>query len=195
MYAAYEQWEKRAAEAVHNLLEKEKDKILLIAIDGQSGSGKSTLAGKLHKQYGGNLFHMDDFFLRPEQRTKERLEEVGGNVDYERFAGVLQAIRCGEAVPYRPYDCKSQSLKAEIMMEPSRINMIEGSYSMHPCFGDCYDLKIVLTIDGVNQQERILHRNGPMMLTRFIEEWIPKENAYLEKFKIYENCDIKIDIV
>ena len=28
---------------------------------------------------------MDDFFLRPEQRTEERLKEVGGNVDRERF--------------------------------------------------------------------------------------------------------------
>jgi hypothetical protein len=28
---------------------------------------------------------MDDFFLRIEQRTPERMTEVGGNVDYERF--------------------------------------------------------------------------------------------------------------
>ena len=28
---------------------------------------------------------MDDFFLQPKQRTKERLEQAGGNVDYKRF--------------------------------------------------------------------------------------------------------------
>jgi hypothetical protein len=31
------------------------------------------------------LFHTDDFFLQPHQRTRERLESVGGNIDYERF--------------------------------------------------------------------------------------------------------------
>lgn len=32
------------------------------------------------------LSHMDDFYLQGRQRTYERLNEVGGNVDYERFA-------------------------------------------------------------------------------------------------------------
>lgn len=27
---------------------------------------------------------MDDYFLQPFQRVPERLEEIGGNVDYER---------------------------------------------------------------------------------------------------------------
>ena len=36
-------------------------------------------------QFDCNLFHMDDFFLRMEQRTPDRMKETGGNVDYERF--------------------------------------------------------------------------------------------------------------
>ena len=58
---------------------------LLIAIDGMCGSGKTTLGQLLQSVYDCNLFHMDDFFLRPEQRTPERMAQVGGNVDYERF--------------------------------------------------------------------------------------------------------------
>ena len=62
----------------------EKDRVV-VAIDGGAASGKTTLADVLSKRYGGAVVHMDDFFLRPEQRTTERFAEVGGNFDRERF--------------------------------------------------------------------------------------------------------------
>ena len=84
---------------------------VLIAIDGSCTSGKSTLAAALAEVLDCNLFHMDDFFLRPEQRTPERLDETGGNVDYERFREeVLLPLRTGTAFAYRPYDCKTGTL-------------------------------------------------------------------------------------
>ena len=50
---------------------------------------------------------MDDFFLRPEQRTAQRLAQSGGNVDWERFqAEVLIPLRQGISFSYRPYDCR-----------------------------------------------------------------------------------------
>lgn len=58
---------------------------LIIAIDGRSASGKTTLAKELNELFLSEVIHMDDFFLQPEQRTEERLSEVGGNVDRERF--------------------------------------------------------------------------------------------------------------
>ena len=186
-------WEKEAAEAIERLCRKEMNKILVIAIDGKSGSGKTTLAGKLKEAFGGNLFHMDDFFLRPEQRTQSRLAEVGGNVDYERFAKVLEQIRRGEKVLYQAYDCKTQELKPAVPMEPRRLNLVEGSYSMHPYFGDSYDLKITLDIDEREQKRRILCRNGAVMYKRFENEWIPKENDYLEKYKIFQKSDLRLN--
>ena len=59
---------------------------MLVAIDGMCGSGKTTLGQVLSKVYDCNLFHMDDFFLRPEQRTAERMAQDGGNVE------MMQAI-------------------------------------------------------------------------------------------------------
>ena len=76
-----------AVDAIRQLLEEKKgsDEPLLAAIDGRCGSGKTTLGEYLKQIFDCNLFRMDDFFLRMEQRTPERLREVGGNVDYERF--------------------------------------------------------------------------------------------------------------
>ena len=58
---------------------------VFVAIDGPCTSGKTTFAAMLNRRFGGNVLHMDDFFLRSEQRTPERFAEPGGNVDRERF--------------------------------------------------------------------------------------------------------------
>ena len=84
---------------------------VLVAIDGRCAAGKTTLAASLQAQLACNVFHMDDFFLRPEQRTPERLRQPGGNVDFERFlTEVLRPLRDGAPVTYRPYDCRTQQL-------------------------------------------------------------------------------------
>ena len=169
---------------------RNKDRVL-IAIDGKSGSGKSTLAQRLAEQYRANLYHMDDFFLQPEQRTVERLSEIGGNVDYERFqTEVLVPLLEGRGFSYGLFDCKQQRITEYRQVEPAQIHIIEGSYSQHPYFGRPYDVTICLDIGAGQQIERIRKRNGEGMLKRFVEEWIPKENAYLEKFRIMEQADV-----
>ncbi|WP_418219164.1 hypothetical protein [Bifidobacterium angulatum] len=37
---------------------------VFVAIDGPCASGKTTLARNLNERFGGNVLHMDDFFLR-----------------------------------------------------------------------------------------------------------------------------------
>lgn len=192
METASQHWDK-LAEHISSLCKGERDGILMIAIDGRSGSGKTTLAGRIQEHFGGNVFHMDDFFLRPGQRTKERMEEVGGNVDYERVKELLMQIRSGKEVCYQAFDCKKQTLNPPVFIKSERLNIVEGSYSMHPYFGDVYDMKIALDIGVQLQRERILLRNGKEMLQRFEAEWIPKENAYFEKFHIFEDCDCRMD--
>ena len=162
-----------------------------VAIDDNSGSGKTTLAKILEKIYDCNVFHMDDFFLRPEQRTKERLEEVGGNVDYIRFKEeIIDNLYNDHKFQYQIYDCKQMKLTEFVTVSPKRLNIIEGVYSMHPTLIDNYDLKIFISIDKDEQSKRILKRNGPLMHARFINEWIPMENKYFEQIKIREKSDI-----
>ena len=84
---------------------------VIVAIDGSCTSGKTTLATCLSEIYDCNVFHMDDFFLRPEQRTQERYAEVGGNVDYERFREeVLLPLKSRKPFSYRPFDCSTFTL-------------------------------------------------------------------------------------
>lgn len=135
----------------------------------------------------GNLFHMDDFFLRENQRTPERLAEVGGNVDYERFKReVIIPVLEKKSVLYRPYRCDSGKIQQGKEIAVQRLNIMEGSYSQHPYFGDIYSLRVYMQISGEMQIERIKQRNGEVMLKRFVSEWIPKETEYFNFFQIPE---------
>ncbi|MBQ9692998.1 MAG: phosphoribulokinase [Clostridia bacterium] len=165
----------------------------IVTLEGGSASGKTTLARILQEVYGCTVFHMDDFFLRPEQRTPERFAEVGGNVDRERFyEEVLKPLKNNETVRYRPFDCSTQSLKDELIVTPEKLTVIEGAYSMHPAFEEYYDLAVFLDIEPEYQRTRILKRNSPQLAKRFFEEWIPLENRYFSETKIKERCAERI---
>lgn len=169
----------------------ESGDLILIAIDGNCGSGKSTLSRELGKKYDCNIFHTDDYFLRPELRTPERLKEIGGNFDYDRFREeVISGLLSREKFQYRRYNCKSLSLEKPVTVTPKKMNIIEGAYSIHPTLIEYYDLKIFLYVSPGEQRERILKRNGEAMQRRFLEEWIPMEERYFKEMRIKEKCDL-----
>ena len=167
-----------------------QNKPLLIAIDGNCTAGKSTIAGALAQIYDCNLFHMDDFFLRPEQRTPQRYRETGGNVDYERFQDeVLSPLKSGLPFSYRPFSCSTFTLSDPIAVIPKQLNIIEGTYSQHPYFSDPYDLKIFLSVPEDVQRSRILERPA-FLHQRFFQEWIPMEQQYFDGFQIPQKADL-----
>ena len=167
----------------------------IVAIEGGSASGKTTLAQLLQDLYGCTVFHMDDFFLRPEQRTPERFAEVGGNVDRERFLEeVLIPLRQGQSVQYRPFDCSTQTLKAPTEISPTHLTVVEGAYSMHPDLSLYYDLSAFLSIHPSHQRARLLKRNSPAFAKRFLEEWIPLEQSYFTLTHIKDRCSLTLPI-
>lgn len=170
----------------------ERDHVL-VAIDGPCASGKTMLAATVNKRFGGNVLHMDDFFLRPEQRTPERFAQHGGNVDRERFeTEVLAPLFAGKTVQYRPWDCHSGDFAVSRTVEPARLTIVEGSYSMHPDLRGYYDCMICLAITPAGQLRRLEQRN-PSMLRRFVDEWIPLENRYFEETGTESAADMIVD--
>ena len=173
---------------IDSLMEKGR---VILAIEGGSASGKSTLGQILSEIYDCNLFHMDDFFLRPEQRTAERYREIGGNIDRERFLSeVLIPLKKGEAVEYGRFDCSTMEITPPERVEPKKLNVIEGAYSMHPELAEYYDFSVFLDISEELQRARIQKRNSPAMAQRFFDEWIPLEKAYFSGFGIKDRCSL-----
>ena len=182
-----------AVEAVQKLIETKEKGSIFIAIDGRCASGKTTLGYYLQGLFDANLFHMDDFFLQSHQRTEKRLEEIGGNVDYERFySEVITPVLAGQDVFYRRFDCKNMTIAKGEWIRNRRVNIFEGSYCGNPYFQNIYDLKIFTDIDTESQLENVRKRNGEEKLSVFKERWIPKEEAYFAAFQIQEQSDIII---
>lgn len=177
--------------------ENQENTPILIAIDGRCASGKTTLAAMVQKLYGSkncDVLHMDDFFLRPHQRTRRRLLQPGGNIDLERFWNeVLRFAIDGKPFTYRPYDCKSNQFRPERLIRPKDVILVEGAYSCHPKLWDNYQMHIFLTVSPEQQRQRIRARNGEDALQLFADKWIPLEEQYFRSFDIPQSCEILLD--
>lgn len=167
---------------------------LTAAIDGRCGSGKSTLARLLQQIYRCAVIPMDDFFLQPHQRTAERLGEPGGNLDRERILSeIMPHLNENASFGYRPYICSLGALGDRKEIPPSRLLVLEGSYSLHPELKPHYGLTVFLTVSPEAQKERISARSGEALLKRFETEWIPLEEKYFSFFKTKDCCDLVFD--
>ena len=169
---------------------------VLLAIDGGSASGKTTLAASLHAHFpDSRVFHMDDFFLRPEQRSEARYLEPGGNVDRERFLNeVLLPASRGEAVTFRRFDCKTFSLEPAVSVKYRPLTIVEGAYSLHPALRGYYGLRVFLKIAPDLQRKRIEERNTPAQQSMFFERWIPLEQRYFEHCSPEGCCDLVLEV-
>ena len=165
----------------------------VIAIDGRAAACKSTYAAYLADILGAPTVQMDDFFLPPPLRTKERLAAPGGNVHYERFAKeVLPHL--GSAFAYRIFDCGVMDFRGEKAIPAAKTVIVEGAYSLHPHFGEYADLKLFFDVDSYTQAQRILARNGEKMAEMFRTRWIPMEEAYHKAFDTAARADLTVEI-
>lgn len=190
MLAGFKQYYKLFC-AVDSCLASDKNTIT-VAIDGRCLSGKSTLAALLSEIYDCNIFSMDDFFLPAKLQTSERLALPGGNVDIERFrSDVLDKLE-KDVFWYSRFDCGTQSYKAPEAVIKKRLNVVEGSYSLHPTLRSYYDIKVLLTIDKSKQLSRLKLRDSEASQQQFIDKWIPLEEDYHSKTRPEAICDIII---
>lgn len=171
---------------------RERERVI-VAIDGRCAAGKTTLSERLHRELNCTVVHMDDFFLRPEQRTAERYAVPGGNVDRERLeTEVLIPISNGKSFSFRPFDCSTMTLSEPVEVVPCSVCVIEGTYSLHPDLAGYCDLRVFMTVSPDEQLARIAERN-PGKVDVFREKWIPLEEKYFDAFDIAAKADIVIE--
>lgn len=78
------------------------------------------------------------------------------------------------------------------MMQPGRLNIVEGAYSMHPELAAQYDLSVFLQVEPELQRRRILRRNSPEQAERFFTDWIPLEAKYFAAMHPADRCTLTL---
>lgn len=166
-----------------------KENISVISIDGRCAAGKTTLANNISSKCDSNIIHMDDFFLKPNQRLDSIYKDNNINVEYKRFIDeILIPLGNKETFSYRSWDCKKEEYKDSILVNPNKLTIVEGSYSCHPLLGEYYDLSVFLDIDNDKQIDRLRARGSDVEM--FKNKWIPLEEEYFNKLNIASKCHL-----
>lgn len=163
----------------------------IIALEGRCASGKTTLCQALEKSY--TILHMDDFFLPTVRKTKERLNEIGGNINYELVLESLIQIQKAyqnhqKKVTLQIFCCTTQTyMSQEIELKDSVI--VEGVYAFHPYFRAQFDKLMYLEVDKNTQLSRIKQRKRA---ADYLNIWMPLEEIYYKHIDVYAIADIII---
>ena len=163
----------------------------IISLEGRCASGKSTITSKLKHKY--TIIPIDDFFLPINLKTKERLNEIGGNINYELVKKMLvelkQALKRNLGVfSYSAFDCSKQEYYTKEIILKDKV-ILEGVYSASIYFRELIDKIAYLFVDKETQLKRINNRS---LKEKFINEWIPLEEKYFKHILIEEIADIII---
>lgn len=163
----------------------------IISLEGRCASGKSTITSKLKHKY--TIIPIDDFFLPINLKTKERLNEIGGNINYELVKKMLvelkQALKRNlEVFSYSAFDCSKQEYYTKEIVLKDKV-ILEGVYSASIYFRELIDKIAYLLVDKETQLKRINNRS---LKEKFINEWIPLEEKYFKHILIEEIADIII---
>ncbi len=186
----FEYQEDYAGELVAVPVERKKNDILVLAIEGRAASGKSTLAEELSRITKYPVIKMDHFFLPKSLKKAKRMQEPGGNIHYERFLEeVISNIKEDMPFSYTIFDCEIGGANGVEIVPATPWRIVEGAYSLHPKFGDYADLKIFVDVNPDEQMQRIRKRNSPELVKMFREAWIPMEEVYFHKNRHEKNVD------
>lgn len=165
----------------------------IVAIDGRCGSGKTRLADYLQQEFSCNVFHMDDFYLPFAARMPDWMEQLGGNVDFERFRKeIIEPIQAGKPVQYRAYDCRMGDFRAPVERSAGLLTVVEGSYAHHPALDGYAARKVFLTCSEAEQTRRLQAREGERF-EMFRTRWIPLEERYFAACGIEAASDLVLD--
>lgn len=157
----------------------------IIALEGKCASGKSTIINRLKDI---TIIDVDEFFLRKELKTESRLNEIGGNIDYDLYEECLKKIKPNSKITYTIFDCQTQTYKDKTISIGNKVLLV-GVYSYHQNVRKYIDKLCYLIVDEQEQLNRLKQRS---LYLRFINEWVPLENKYYDSYDFIANGDIII---
>jgi uridine kinase len=171
---------------------------LLVGIDGRGAAGKSTLARRLERASDEiAVVEFDDFYLplrEREARVADPDREVGGNFDWRRLRDqVLAPLSKDAPASYQRYDWPTDELAEWHTLPVGGTVVVEGNYCTRRELFDFYDYTVWIEAPHELRLERGLRRGGQDTRERWLTEWMPEEERYLEAEHPANRVDLVLD--
>jgi uridine kinase len=157
---------------------------LLVGIDGFGGAGKSTLAARVADAVPrAQVVHIDDFW-------GPRIPEW----DWERFeAQVLAPLRHGQRARYQDWDWDLDLGGEWIDVAADAVLVVEGVSCTRAEVDAVWAITVWVEAPREIRLARALERDGATMLVRWLEDWMPSEEAYAARERPWERVTYIVD--
>jgi uridine kinase len=152
-----------------------------LGIDGFGAAGKTTLAGAIAAASArASVVHVDDF-------TGPGVREW----DWERFDAQLAApLRRGDVARYEVWAWQHEAWAGWISVAPGRLVVVEGVSSTRHEVDVPWDLTVWVDAPREVRLARAVDRDGPELLPRWLDDWIPLEEAYAAREHPRQRVDV-----
>jgi uridine kinase len=165
-------------------IRRNKDGTVLVAIDGQGGAGKTALARKIAGVLPDVTAICLDDFARP----------TTTGWDQERFMHqVLRPVLAGQQGSYQRWDWGTDSPAEWHEVPLGGVIIVEGVSSTRKELGHPWDLTIWVSAPPETRLARGVARDGEQMRSRWTDEWMPEEDAYVAAQRPEERADLAVD--
>jgi len=170
--------------AVGRLAEQHTDRSVFIGIDGFGGAGKSTLADAIAGAVGrAVVVRVDDFW--------------GPSIaewDWHRFREqLLEPLLAGRPARYQVWNWVDDVGGDWTELPPGCVVVVEGVSSTRAEAGVPWDLTVWVEAPREVRLARALERDGPDLMRRWLDDWMPSEQRYAEREVPQQRVDLVVD--
>jgi uridine kinase len=170
--------------AVRGVADAHPDRTVFVGIDGFGGAGKSTLATAIAERVSrAVVVRVDDFW--------------GPNIaewDWLRFrAQLLEPLLAARPARYQVWNWVDDVGGEWVEVAPGRVVVVEGVSSTRTEAGVPWDLTVWVEAPRDVRLARALERDGPDLMRRWLDDWMPSEEAYAARERPRDRVDLVVD--